>query len=70
MFKVISAASVVLLFSGFALSMLEGLLGPYAEAASVGVMGLGLLTSSQLLNALNARAIAPAAQATRSVVSQ
>ncbi len=67
MFKVISAASVVLLFSGFALSMLEGLLGPYAEAASVGVMGLGLLTSSQLLNV---RAIAPAAQATGSAVSQ
>ena len=67
MFKVIGAASVVLLFSGFALSVLEGVLGAYAEAASVGLMGLGLLTSSQILGS---RAISAPVEAPEGVVSQ
>jgi TPP-dependent 2-oxoacid decarboxylase len=50
MSKVVGAMVVTLITGGGAMSLLQGVLGAYAEAVSLGLMGLGLMASSQLFN--------------------
>jgi hypothetical protein len=71
MWKAAAAAVVSFAMGGAAMTVLGTLLGGYAEPAALGLAGIGLMASSQLLghHFLGARTAAEVAQAPESKVS-